>query len=269
MDIFLNIKGGLGNQLFQAALGIALESRTGARVHYIDSFFAVDPYGRSFCLDRFPNLRANVVRDSAFYQGIPVFNEAAGGTLDDLAALTEQHQRFILDGYWQNENYFASSSDRVRQAFAMEMAEPYVRQGAELREQGAIGLHVRRFDYGHHGLARVEYYKLCARQIRHECGDVPIFICTDEYNFCAFEFRDLGNAVLLKGSIDDPLGDFYLLSNCKHFIAANSSFSWWAAWLGEASQSVIYTPHPWCVFDSSLDPAPQRWRCIRNAVQRQ
>ncbi|WP_448192903.1 alpha-1,2-fucosyltransferase [Azospirillum sp. sgz301742] len=266
MDIFLNVKGGVGNQLFQAALGIALEARLGATVHYIDSFFATDPYGRNFCLDRFPNLGARVVRDPSLYAGLPVFTEVKGGSIEDVAALATQHPALILDGYWQDERYFGDCRDRIMAAFALNAPEGYARKAAGLRERGTIGLHVRRYDYGHHGLARVEYYKICVQQIRNECGDVPVFICTDEYNFCAFEFRGLGNAELLKSDVTDPLGDFYLLSHCRHFVVANSSFSWWAAWLGETAESVIYTPHPWCVFDDALNPAPTRWRCIRNAV---
>ena len=66
---------------------------------------------------------------------------------------------------------------------------------------------------------------------------------------------------------DDPLEDFHRLSRCAHHVIANSSFSWWAAWLGQTETSIVYAPAPWFANDPTADPAPPRWRRVEGAVR--
>ncbi len=267
--VYINIKGGLGNQLFQAAIGIVLEHEANVNVRYIIDGFNGYSYGHLFLLDQIPNLTGRTIplseiRDAA------VITEPNDGT--DKALVMQvivqavRTRNLVVDGYWQNEGYFLPHRDAIRTAFQFPVEESLKTLGQTLRNENAIALHVRRHEYGHHGLACVDYYKNCIAEIRKEKGNVPVVIFSDEFNFCEFVFKNVDNARLIRGNAPNPLTDFYLQSHCKHFVIANSSFSWWAAWMGEQEDSIVYAPEPWCVFNAN-NPISKRWRSVPNAVR--
>jgi hypothetical protein len=262
---YILVKGGLGNQMFQAALGVVLHRRFGVEIRYVTDYFDTDSYNRRFQLDAFPELLGDATSIEPAV-GSPLIDEALFDSAD-LGAIFEEHQRAAFDGHWQNERFFFGENEAIKAAFRLDMPAEMVAQGDALRSASAIGIHVRRHDYGHHGHASLDYYRNAIAEIRREHGDLPVACFTDEPNFCAFAFRDIPGLTVFKSSVDDPLADFYLLSRCAHFIIANSSFSWWAAWLGETESSRVYAPSPWCDFDRSFAPIPPRWRKVENAVR--
>ncbi len=264
-EVFIACMGGLGNQLFQAAFGIAIERRFGARVRYLSDYFTTDPYGRRYALGGFPALAGKTV-PFAEVEGAPAYGEegVSEAVLDDLF---RRESRLIFYGYWQNERYFFEQDDAIADALRPDPAPELAARGEALRSSGAIGMHVRRSEYGHHGLAAADYYRTAIAQIRRETGPAPVICFSDEPNFCEFVFRDIADFTVMRSTTAGPLDDFYLLSCCRHFAIANSSFSWWAAWLGARHFSIVYAPLPWCVYDLSLQPAPTRWRTIESAVR--
>jgi len=96
---------------------------------------------------------------------------------------------------------------------------------------------------------------------------VPVVCFSDEPNVCEFVFRDVPDFTVRRSGGDCPVPDLYLLSRCRHFAVANSSFSWWAAWLGPGAFSIVYAPLLWCVFEPTQQPVPSRWRAMENAVR--
>jgi hypothetical protein len=265
--VYIVVQGGLGNQLWQAALGVMLQARLGVDVYYVTDAFATDGHDRSFLLDEFPALRGKALLRSAV-QIDAVFREdhivAPEVTLSELLACVEANDRVLLDGFWQRESYFQTVRDHIRRAFQREPDEQIRSQA-----QDHIGVHIRRFDYGHHGLVRSDYYLQSIAAIQAEKGPLPILCVTDEPNFSSYILQELPNVQVLSGDTKHPFADFQLLSACRHFVIANSSFSWWAAWFGETEDSLVYAPHPWCLFALSIDPAPARWRNISGCVQKQ
>jgi hypothetical protein len=264
-EIFIAVSGGLGNQLFQAAFGVAVEAVFGGQVRYLSNNAGKDIYGRQYLLARFSGLgeKAAPVTGTG---GSPTYGEQ-GVDQASLGILLSEHPRVALDGYWQSERFFFGQDRAIADALRLDPDPGLAERGAALRSANTIGMHVRRSEYGHHGLAVADYYRTAVAQIRREVGPLPVVCFSDEPHFCDFVFRDIADFRVMRSNSEDPLDDFYLLSCCRHFVIANSSFSWWAAWLGAGPFSIVYAPLPWCVFDLTLNPVPPRWRGFENAVR--
>lgn len=273
--VYLVIKGGLGNQIGQAAFGIALEQLAGAQILYkIDSFHPDEPYGRAFLLHRyFPRLRRmNTARGP--FEPMPTFNEPphvpdTAQTLSEIVALVAENNETLIDGHWLNEEYRDGHERLICDHFSFDGISDQLKcEGQPLSVTDHIGIHVRRSEYGHHGLARMSYYRNCLAEIRKEKGNLPAIVFTDEYNFCSYEFREESNLKVVKGNLIDPINDFYLLTRCKHYVLSNSSFASWAAKLGQGEDSIVYVPLPLCLFVPNWT-LPRHWRLVQDATQRQ
>ena len=264
-EVFIAVRGGLGNQLFQAAFGVAIERGFGADVRFLSDYVPLDPYSREYLLDRFPALAGKTLPLAAA-EGLPAYGEA-GVDEGAVGVLLGEQPKVVFHGYWQNERFFFGQEEAIAAALLLDPGPELAARGQALRADGAIGMHVRRSEYGHHGLAVAAYYRTAIEQIRREAGPVPVVCFSDEPNFCEFVFRDIADFSVMRSAAPAPMDDFYLLSRCRHFVIANSSFSWWAAWLGAGPYSIVYAPLPWCAYDPSQQPIPARWRAIENVVR--
>ena len=262
---FVGLGGGLGNQMFQAAFAIAIERRFGAEARLLADRRGADAFGRRYLLGRFPLVDVRAV-DPEAAAGVLAYGEP-GVDAETLAALFREHPRVALHGYWLDERFFFGEAPAIAAAFQLEAGADLAARVEATGARAAIGLHVRRAEYGHHGLATVGYYRDAVAAIRAEAGPAPVLCFTDEPHFARFVFQQLGDVTIMDPTVEDPVDDFCLLSRCRHFVIANSSFSWWAAWLGAQPDSIVYAPLPWCVFSPALDPAPERWRRVENAVR--
>jgi hypothetical protein len=261
--IYLVVKGGLGNQLYQAALGLALERRLGLEVRYILDAFENDRYGRSYLLNRFPGLRIRTA-PLAEAAGTPMIN-GDGLDFEGLINRLEGQPAVILDGWWQSTRFFLGEEAAVRAALTLVPDDRLRALGDELAAAGAIGAHVRRAEYGHFGLVKAAFYRDAIAQIRAERGERRVIFFTDEPNVCRALFWNMPDMAIATGSAANPLADFYLLSRCAHFVIANSTFSWWAAWLGAGAQSIVHAPSPWNIHPIT-DPCPPHWRRTPDAL---
>ena len=224
----------------------------------------MDPYGRHYLLDSFPHLRGKTVQIAAA-EGVPAYGEQ-GVNVETLAELFREQPRVTFHGYFQNEHYLLGEAQAVAKALRLESDPALATLSDKIRGTAAIGMHVRRSEYGHHGLAAADYYRNAIAEIRREKGLAPVICFSDEPNFCEFVFRDIADFTVMRQAGESPLDDFRLLAQCRHFVIANSSYSWWAAWLGSGPDSIVYAPLPWCVYEPGLAPVPARWRGIENAV---
>ncbi len=260
--VYVMIRDGLGNQLFQAALGVALERRFGFKVRHVMRPHR-DEFGRTLLLDRFPGLALDFapwdeVKDLPLIDGAGVQPQALLERLRDAPPT-------ILAGWWQSERFFFGEHQAIRDALTPAPEPRLAEIGSRLRAEGAIGVHVRRGDYGHFGLAKADYYRGAIASIRAERGPRRAVFFTDEPNFCWAIFGALPDMAVAEGNLGNPLADFYLLSRCAHFVIANSSFSWWAAWLGRAEDTIVHAPSPW-VLDRTFSPVLGDWRLTPDAL---
>lgn len=276
------IKGGLGNQLFIYAAGRAFALRTGREL-YVDvrRGYTHDGYGRSYRLGHFP-IQAATMPESwrvgptlkhiehkirrAWNKLLPPDWRSYIAQRWHLPAtqLTERkpvRQRVTLNGYWPDEAYFADFADVIRKELQPPTPkdERNLKLGEELSAEGTVFVHARRVRYP--TLLSPEYYQTALRGIREQVANPKFVVFSDDAQWTR-DHIDFGDSPVqwVEHNATDEMADLWLMSRCQHAIIANSSFSWWGAWLGNApkDQRVIYTPdHP----DWIIRPA-KGWHCI-------
>ncbi|MBR4831617.1 MAG: alpha-1,2-fucosyltransferase, partial [Butyrivibrio sp.] len=164
-----------------------------------------------------------------------------------------------LVGYWQSEKYFSDESvqNEIREAFEKRPQELMndtvswtLLQQIECCE--SVSLHVRRTDYVDeehkhiHNICSEKYYKNAINEIRQKFPKAVFFIFTDDKEWCKEHFKGKCFSVVeLEEGPKTDIAEMMLMSKCKHHIIANSSFSWWAAWLNDAPEKVVIAPKKW------------------------
>lgn len=279
------VKGGLGNQLFIYATARALALRTD-RALYLDSTrgYTKDDYGRSYRLNRFalkaepmpeawriaPTLkhpRHKIIR--ALNKLLPrdqrtYFGEQRNTPPTQLTALQPRRERVTLLGYWQNEAYFADHAATIRTELAPPIpAEERNRAlGEKFAQCESVFLHFRRVRYWN--LLGRDYYQAAIDAARAKLSKPRFVLFGDDLDWPQQNLDFRGASVeLVPHNSNDELADLWLMSRCRHAVVANSSFSWWGAWLGDTqADRTVFAPaqvgHPITM--------PNRWQRLANIV---
>lgn len=284
--------GGLGNQMFQyaAARSLALEKNTWV---YLDpSFLHEDSKGkwtqREYELGVF-NIQYKYERSGriSFLRSLNLnkyMKRLSGSPLWFLPYRNfyqpghKFHPEFFscpkntyLHGFFQSEKYFSAHEAAIRKDF--EFLEPAKDRNAEVLEQvrnsDSISVHVRRGDYvtlaaanAFHGLMGKDYYTEGARIIAEKTGKQhTYFVFSDEPQWAKENLSFPGSTTYIDwNSGRSSFEDLRLMSNCKHHIIANSSFSWWGAWLNPSKEKTVVAPKQWFTDGSAYDDIiPAAW----------
>jgi hypothetical protein len=237
--IIVNIQGGLCNQLFQWACGFNL-SKT-QEVFFDLSFFANQFTNtivtqREYLLDKILNTNIPLLNNQVYQK----FKEKPIEIISDNFHYKdfdfEADKNYILNGYWQSEKYFSNSKNDIKNNFDW----PRIKH---LNFEDSCSIHVRRGDYittQHvHPLQTIDYYKK-AIEILKPKGN--IFIFSDDINWCKSNLN-FENSIFMENHTN--IQDLKYMSLCKDNIIANSSFSWWAAFLNENKNKKIICPKNW------------------------
>ena len=261
--ITTTIKGGLGNQMFQYAAGYALSQRLGVAMQLDLSFYNKQDKRKfelaELCIDfdthspaskdpmsktpRFWGRRGalghSYVEPSACYDI----------TFEDLASPCR------IDGYFQSELYFESHrKDIIRQYCPKEeITERNKAYLARIKSSVcSVSVHLRRGDYldqkiaAVHGVLTDEYYENAINILSSMLGvDHELFIFTDDPLYAREAWGKDKSVTIVEGNTDCPVNDIYLMSACDHNILANSSFSWWGAWLNLGKDKITIAPRQW------------------------
>lgn len=268
--LICRLKGGLGNQLFQYACAVALSKRFDARLAFDASILTPrDAIGRRLELNRI--FDGKVVEEDALPSMPLVRSENPAALVAEVGALyASGASAIVLDGYFQEENFFLEVGAEIKSALA-EFRQRYLAGGTLPKQSSCtVGLHLRRHDYQHLGLCADSYYIESINWFNRKYGgDVQFFVFTDEPLYTSDLLRSIsGQARVSIVNTGDHLADFLLLSFCDHFVIANSTYSWWAAYLGEKNESIVFAPTaPWVV-GAEVDPAPTRWCKVAGVVSR-
>lgn len=265
--ILSKLTGGLGNQLFQYAAGrtLALLNQTELKLDL--SAYEADSL-RGFALQHFPitagiatadeinNLLPATIRQKICQYMLPVHKR------------TYYRERYFhfdknffrlgnpvyLNGYFQSEKYFLPAKEILLKEFSFtnEIIEPVENFSMELKNKNSVSVHLRRGDYAHdpvstayHGVLDATYYRQAADLLLSRFPDASFYLFTDDAEWAQTNFR-LPQATLVSGHFShSPLQDLYLMSQCRHQIIANSSFSWWGAWLNPHPGKLVISPRKW------------------------
>ncbi len=171
------------------------------------------------------------------------------------AGFDEAPEDSYLVGYWQSEQYFRDVSEIISSDFTFKL--PLSAQNMMLAEQinhvNAVSLHVRRGDYANnplttatHGLCSLEYYQAAVRHIAEKVEAPYFFIFSDDVGWVKENIRiGFPCHYVDHNQRAESYNDMRLMSLCKHHIIANSSFSWWGAWLNRRAEKIVIAPKRW------------------------
>ena len=240
--INITVMGGLGNQLFQWACARNLQEKYGHCIQYDLGFYGGQnlrrPQLNEFKYLVFNNIEANytlgevTIGDSFKYSDFIRYD------------LSQTQRRYNLQGYWQSEKYFEENEQVIRNNLEIDPRIDYhIKDNYPfIGNEKTASIHIRRTDYvssnGYHPVQPVSYYEQALEQIEYD----KLVVFSDDVNWCRGNLK-FDNMVFADNNTD--LEDLYLMSACDDNVIANSSFSWWAAWLNKNPNKKIIAPEKW------------------------
>jgi len=279
-NIITKLYGGLGNQMFQYAAGRALSLRNNSALKLDLSWFAnvCRNITRPFLLRVFdidiveaspeeiskfvPSMLRKILR---FYNHKTYIKENQFSFNKNTLNL---NGNFYLDGYWQSEKYFKDFENIIRKDFTLKnIGNETQRISNTIKNtKNSLSIHIRRGDYiknprvnNYHGVCSMEYYKDAIGCVKNKVGDVGLFIFSDDIEW-AKEQELFSGATFISSTKIKDYEEMFLMSLCKHNIIANSSFSWWGAWLNNNPNKIIIAPQKWFnVSKDTSDLIPENW----------
>ena len=292
LSIIVQLNGGLGNQLFQYAfarsLSVQLKREFRLDLAPFATYYKADPYG----LGKF-NIKEQIARDSdllgfiwlrkhnAFFRFIyhrlrlkylfSFFYYIERTFMYDQQVSSSEASYY--EGFWQTEKYFKNIEDELRKEITLKAS--FSEHSQEILEQiektNAVSLHVRRYASEHinpwHGFCSLEYYVEAINLIAKSFPNPHFFIFSDNYPWVIENFlpilESLGHPfTLVENDNGKNSEDMILMSHCKHHIIANSSFSWWGAWLNPRKDKMVIAPKKWFANapkNDTRDLLPEGW----------
>jgi hypothetical protein len=173
-----------------------------------------------------------------------------------------------LSGYWQSARYFDQIDELIRSELRLKREPSEINAAwlARVRGAGTVCVHIRRGDYlmaahyDHHGVCSVEYYRRAMQVMRSRVRNVKFFIFSDDWRWCRENLRADDAIVVDANDATAAQEELRLMSACRHHIIANSSLSWWAAWLAKVDGQIVIAPEPWFARKADTpDLFPETW----------
>ena len=298
----VNIIGGLGNQMFQYAFALALKEKHKEEVVKIDtSHFnyifikkfksanlhngyeiekvfpkAKLPHATAWDLIKVTWYMPNYVLSRVVRKMLPVRkNEYIQKPADIFAFNVEVFNakgNGYYEGVWQAVEYLEEVKETIQDVFLHPEPNEYNRLLIhEISSCNSVGLHVRRGDYLYapefNGICNLEYYKKAITEILSDGNDHCFYIFSNDINWCKQEIEPLlnGNKVVyvIGNTGKNSCWDMFLMTYCKNLIIANSSFSWWGAFLNKNVSKVV-APYPWVNREGNIENYCAEWVKIGN-----
>jgi len=287
--VIVKLMGGLGNQMFQYAAGRRL-------THVLGTELKLDISGyENYNLRKYELGSFNILEDFASSWEVKTLTSQKNGALarlvrcvlrrpKDLAPshIRESYFHFdseilnlpnnvYLDGYWQCEKYFVDICDIIMKEFSIKT--PQTGKNKKLAELitscNAVSIHIRRGDYVSNpiayeilGVCSLAYYQAAIEKLTHTINQPYFFVFSDDIEWVRHNLRlDYPATYVANNGVEKNYEDLRLMSQCKYHVIANSSFSWWAAWLCTYPSKIVMAPQEWfnnANYDT-IDLIPAEW----------
>ena len=297
--IIINLKGGLGNQMFQYAIGYCLSKKKNTTLFFDTRLMEqhkIKPpprnVPRDFDLDVF-DIKKELVNKKELFKtfqfpknyrvrkiitiildklNLLAFYEK--NRLYDDRILNSKHKNLYLDGLWQSEKYFKDYRKEILEIYNFNKVKKKEENCIFLEKidfNKSICLNVRRTDFiknPEHNVINIEYYKKSISRIENIIGkNFKVYIFSDDLDWCKNNFSFLNNKYFVEHNLAGYkfYNYLYLMTNFKYFVISNSSFAWWAAWLSQQNDKVITAPEKWSglVSQEFIDIIPSSWIKIK------
>ncbi len=276
------IRGGMGNQMFQVAYAKTLANKYGMELEFIN-FSSNARVQRNWSLSCFGIQPASISR---FAQAILVVEVWLAQKLAKILpgfgfrVLVETKEfvgpskiKFvpnIISGYWQGEKYFLSCQDEIKKIFTFpSLLEKYQLALSKNVDIKYVAIHIRRGDYvsdpiakNNHLVCDPDWYEAAWRLMRTKLGLCQALVFSDDIEWVRNNVFLDGDVVYVDNLPEIPDWiDMARMTNCDHFIISNSTYSWWAAWLGKTEDKIVIAPSNWFrgVKTKDLGICPDEW----------
>ena len=280
--IIVRLAGGLGNQMFQYATarrladhhGVELVLDTSLTVE-VDRPFELSCFGLTeqarpvWEVARVPH-SSRVIRTLQHVKPsrrrfVAVVDDDTDANSFQPAVLTAPDHAY-LRGWWQFEGYFSDHIASIRRAFTFPaLGLKSARIAEKIDAATAVSVHVRRGDYLSHsrfGFLDQQYYRRAVESVCRLVDDVEVFVFSDDTSWCRQQltFPVPTHVVDRELPVGHDWEDMCLMSRCSHHVIANSTFSWWAAWLNPSPTKLVVAPSRWVQDEKRVgDPVPESW----------
>ena len=296
--IIVNLKGGLGNQMFQYALGYILSKNKNVPLYFdlrlmeeekikpsprnVPRDFDLDVFGikkkivskkdliktiqfsNNYRLRKYISIFLDKLNLFIFYEKKRVFNNRI---------FNNNFNNIYLDGLWQSEKYFKDFRDDILSLYNFNKIKNKEKNISFLKKidfSKSICLNVRRTDFinnPEHNVVNINYYKNAVSNFINILGNNPeIYVFSDDLEWCKknLKFNNI-NFVEHEYAGYKFYDYLYLMSCFENFIIPNSSFGWWACWLSKYKDKIIMTPERWSglIDESLIDIVPPEWIRIK------
>jgi hypothetical protein len=269
--ICVKLDGGLGNQMFQYAFGrkLAFQKQTSlildasfVNTNQLKSSAPFRPYGldifhlnakkaTSHDLRKIKPIYCKILNSLSFrfrHKGIQLSNYFVENDFSYNTSIKKVRKNCYLSGYWQSPRYFQLIESIIRKDF--DFPELSGSKNKELlskiKNNNSISIHVRKTDFktnNTHGTCPIEFYQKAVRLINTQLSSPFLFFFSDDMQWVRNNL-DFGYPSKFISGNEDYV-DMQLMSQCKHNIIANSSFSWWGAWLNNNPEKIVIAPERW------------------------
>jgi hypothetical protein len=268
--ILVKLQGGLGNQMFQYAAAKGIYKNKSI---YVDlSFLKKHTQStatftrRKFELGLFPNIKLNfagILKGWLFVRPTIISDDNVDEYLNKCLIA---HNNIYLDGYFQNEKYFSNIRGNLLRDFEFPQLTGYALNWAQQISavDNNVSVHIRRGDYlkaetmAFHGILPTSYYQQAVTIIDKKVLNSHYFVFSDDPEWCESNLPFLEDRVTIVKNNSNVWEDMYLMSICKHHIIANSSYSWWGAWLNKNTNKIVVAPSKWFA-NEPTDIVPEGW----------
>lgn len=251
------ISGGLGNQMFQYALYLAFKHRNIPVVLNLSDYIETSNHN-GYELDRVFGIKEPTymfpIRVKSIYTICKRFISKSSIYPEEIfhfdpAVFTSNCSRYM--GNWLSADYFNDIEEVIRNVYRFRnINEKNLAYSNKLKCENSVSLHIRRGDYLKHARYNVcdeQYYKEAIQYICEHVESPVFYVFSEDDEWCT-EFMKKFDVQYYIVNINrglDSYQDIYLMSNCKHNIIANSTFSWWGAWLNENCHKIVVAPSTW------------------------
>jgi hypothetical protein len=252
------LKGGLGNQLFIYAFAVALREKLNCEIYFDQiSGFLKDNYKRSVKLHLFAKSPRSISyiylviffltkmfpRLSEYIFKSKILTETSPRELYIFSSdIINKYHVVFFDGYFQSPVYFQFYKHQILSSFQKNFisnSEITINKYLSDANSNTVSIHVRRIQYD--TKLSLTYYYDAMNFISSRVNNVYFFVFSDDIQWCKYNFSKKENMIYLENSKSE-LEDFILMKSCRHHIIANSSFSWWSAWISNHPSKIVIAP---------------------------
>ncbi|MBX3721886.1 MAG: alpha-1,2-fucosyltransferase [Turneriella sp.] len=284
--IIVQLKGLLGNQMHQYALGkvLAMKNHTQLKIDPVN--FLNDATKRNYLRPFIPDLREITAADQKLFFSRSLLSRIKRKTLRKKITIVNEAQNIefkdyvlqlngdiYLNGYWQSEKYLSQFEREIRQEFSVKIKpdKPNAELAVDIAKSNSVSIHFRRGDFVSNpevnklfGVLGFDYYKKSIDLITSRIHSPKFYVFSNEPEWVRKNFKIDYPTVYVDLNPEENRNyeDMRLMSLCKHNIIANSSFSWWAAWLNTNFEKIVIAPKIWFSAEPNLDTSdlvPNAW----------